>query len=128
MKNLRLKLFSLFSPLLLPLMTFAVGSDYVPPETPRTVNDVFFSFAWGNMKGLIPAIIMVAVVTFLAGVVKYVKGGDNEEARESGRNMMVYGIIVLFVMIATWGLVAILVKSFFVGNVGIPNYLPIRNQ
>jgi Flp pilus assembly pilin Flp len=122
------KFYTLIILSLLPLLTFAVGADYTPPTTPETVNDIFFSFAWGNMKGFIPALIAIALVTFLTGVVKYIKGGDNEESRESGRTMMVYGIIVLFVMVAFWGIVQIVVGTFFSGDVSIPNYLPIRKQ
>jgi hypothetical protein len=117
-------LFLLSTILLTPLVSFAVGPSYVPPTTPQTANDVFYSFAWGNMKGFIPALIGVAFITFLTGIVKYVTAGDNEESRQSGRNMMIYGIIVLFVMIAFWGLVSIVYKSFFTTEVGIPNYLP----
>jgi phage-related holin len=110
---------------LFPLLTFAVGPEYVPPTKPETVNDVFFSFAWGNMKGLIPALITVALITFLAGVIKFVKSGDNEEARTNGRNIMIYGIIVLFVMVAFWGITDLIVKTFFTTGTKIPNYLPL---
>ncbi len=114
--------------LIVPEVLLAVDSSYVPPSTPRTVNDVFFSFAWGNMKGFIPALIMVGLITFLSGVVKYVKSGDNEEARESGRNIMIYGIVVLFVMVSFWGLVTLVVNSFFSGGAVIPNYIPIQSR
>ena len=110
----------------LPFSVFAVGPDYTPPATPETVNDIFYSFAWGNMKGMIPALIIIALVTFLSGVVKYIKGGDNEESRESGRTMMVYGIVVLFVMVAFWGIVRIVTNTFVTGGVKIPNYLPLK--
>jgi len=109
---------------LLPVFVFAVGPDYVPPDSPSTVNDVFFSFAWGNIKGFIPALIAVALVTFFVGVIKYIKAGDNEEQRQNGRSVMIYGLIVLFIMVSFWGFVSILFKSFFPGEVGIPNYLP----
>jgi len=104
-----------------------VGPAYTPPDTPETVNDVFFSFAWGNMKGFIPALIAVGLVVFLSGVVKYIRSGDNEEGRQNGRSMMIYGIIVLFVMISFWGLTNILVQSFFPGkSITIPNRLPLQ--
>lgn len=111
---------------LLPTAVLAVGPSYVPPTKTETVNDIFYSFAWGNMKGFIPALIAVAFITFLVGVVKYVSAGDNEEKRQSGRLVMIYGIVVLLVMISFWGLVSIVYKSFFPGEVGIPNYLPIK--
>ncbi len=116
----------LFVSVLVPLSLFAQqGPGYKPKPTPETVNDIFYDFAWGNMKGLIPSLIAVALVTFFAGVVKYIGAGDNEEKRQGGRTMMIYGIIVLFVMVAFWGFVEIAFKTFFSEEMQIPNYLPL---
>ena len=76
------------------------------------------------MSGLIPTLIAVGLVTFLAGVTKFVSAGDNEEKRAAGRSVMVYGIIVLFVMMSMWGFVRILTQSFFGTDPEISNYLP----
>ena len=56
-------------------------------------------------------IIAIGLITFLWGVVQYITAGEDEEGRKSARNMMMYGIIGLFVMVAVWGLV------YFVGSV-----------
>lgn len=112
--------------LFLPSLTLAVDSNYVPPSTPITINDIFYSFAYGNMKGFIPVLIAIALVVFFSGVAKFIGSGDNEEKRQSGRNIMVYGIIVLFVMFAFWGLVKIITQSFFLTDPTIPNYLPFK--
>jgi hypothetical protein len=56
-------------------------------------------------------IIAIALITFLWGVVKYITSGADEEQRIGARNMMLYGIIGLFVMVSVWGLV------YFVGSV-----------
>lgn len=61
---------------------------------------------------VIPLLIAVAVVIFLYGVVKYITAGANEETRKEARNVMLYGIIGLFVMVAVWGLVNILIGTF----------------
>ena len=91
---------------------------------PQTVNQIFLCFSTGNMGGLIPVLILVGVVTFLSGIVRFVGAGDNEEKRQAGRQVMIYGIIILFVMVSIWGFVNILQQSFFGKNYGIPNYLP----
>lgn len=119
------KLFS-FIIIILPSIALAVDSGYVPPNSPRTVNDIFYSFAYGNLKGLIPTLIAVALVVFFSGVAKFAGAGDNEEKRQAGRSMMVYGVIVLFVMFSFWGFVNILTQSFFKTDAKIPNYLPLK--
>ena len=50
-------------------------------------------------------IIAIGLITFLWGVVQYITAGADEEKRVAARNMMLYGIIALFVMVAVWGLV-----------------------
>lgn len=61
---------------------------------------------------VIPLIIGVAGLYFMVGVIKYVTAGEKAESREGARNMMIWGIIALFVMISVWGLVNILVETF----------------
>lgn len=94
------------------------------PTTPETISDIFTGFSIGNMSGLIPVLLLIAVVTFMSGVVKFVGAGDNEEKRQLGRQVMIYGIVTLFVMISLWGFVNILTNTFFGEEKGIPNYLP----
>ena len=59
---------------------------------------------------LIPIIITLAVVIFFFGLAQYLLKAD--ESKEKGRNIMIYGIITLFVMVAVWGLVAVLANTF----------------
>ena len=61
---------------------------------------------------VIPLIIGLAVVYFLWGVLKYVTAGGAEEEKGKGRDMMIYGIIALFVMVSVWGLVGVLKGTF----------------
>jgi len=65
------------------------------------------------LNPLILLIIGAALVVFLWGVLKYVSKGDAPEERSKGAALMFYGIIGLFVMVSVWGLVNIVVKSFF---------------
>lgn len=80
------------------------------------------------IKRIIPLLIAVAVILFIVGVIKYVMSGDDEEARGKSRNLMIYGIIGIFVIVSIWGFVAILRGTFisrdFVPN--IENFIPFR--
>src|SRR3989344_3168095 len=53
-------------------------------------------------------LIAVAFVVFLWGIVQYILAGADEEKRATARNLIIYGIIGLFVMIAVWGVVYLL--------------------
>ncbi len=95
-------------------------------EPPGTISDVFACFAVGNMTWLIPILVLVGLVTFLVGVLRFVKAGDNEEQRTAGRQVMIFGIVVLFIMVSFWGFVGLLTETFFGAKPGIPNYIPLK--
>ncbi len=103
--------------LLLPLLTFAqtvTPSPSTPTCTqPNNIGELFTFAICLISKYVIPFLFALALVMFLVGVLKYVKGGDNEEAREAGRGLMLFGIIALFVMTSVWGLVKILYSTIF---------------
>lgn len=71
------------------------------------------SYVLTNIGQPIIAVIMsLALIYFLWGVLKYVKAGGDTAKRTEGRNVMVYGIIALFVMTAVWGLVNVVRGTF----------------
>lgn len=64
---------------------------------------------------IVPILIALGVVYFVWGVITYVISSD-EEAKQAGRNRIIFGIIGLAVIIGLWGLVKILTNTFGVGN------------
>ncbi|MBP9715355.1 MAG: hypothetical protein KBD52_02605 [Candidatus Pacebacteria bacterium] len=85
--------------------------------------DWFTCIIGGSVVRLIFAI---ALVTFIWGVVQYVIT-DNEEKRAKGKQLMVWGLIGLFVMVTVWGLVNILAVTFGVETSKAPT-LPVLGQ
>jgi hypothetical protein len=106
----------------LTLLLTAAFSIFIPlnvsaaETTPDNIGELFSMAICMLTKYVVPFLFALALVMFLAGVVKYVKGGDNEETREAGRGLMLFGIIALFVMVGVWGFVEILYNSFFGGQ------------
>lgn len=73
---------------------------------------------------LIPILVILGVVYFIWGVITYFIG-DDEEAKKKGRDRIIYGLIGLVVIVAMWGLVGIVLKTFNVDNSGtIPGNIP----
>ena len=60
---------------------------------------------------LVPLIIGIAFIVFIWGVFRYFIY-DTEEAKERGKDLMVYGLIGFVVIISIWGLVNLLVNTF----------------
>lgn len=71
---------------------------------------------------LIIVFIAAGIAVFIFGIVKYVIASD-EEAKSKGRNLMIWGIIGLFAIVAVWGLVSLLANTTGVGP-GTNSYTP----
>jgi hypothetical protein len=96
------------------------GGGACPP--PKNIGELFQMAICILTRFVVPFLFALALVMFLVGVVKYVRAGDSEEAREAGRGLMLFGIIALFVMTAVWGFVGILYRSFFgEGDLSMPS-------
>ncbi|HSE35561.1 MAG TPA: hypothetical protein VLB83_05590 [Candidatus Paceibacterota bacterium] len=54
---------------------------------------------------LIPVLMSLAVLVFFWGLVKYIASASDEAAKESGKTLMIWGMIALFVMVAFWGII-----------------------
>src|SRR5437016_873180 len=66
---------------------------------------------------LVPVLFAVAFIVFLWGAFKtFILGANEEEVKEEGKNLMLYGLIGFFVMISIWGLVNILTGTVNFGN------------
>lgn len=64
----------------------------------------------------IPLVLALAVLYFFWGLANYILAQGNEDKREEGRNIMIWGIIAIFVMVSVWGLVRLLQETFNVGS------------
>lgn len=87
-----------------PLFAFAQGAGTTD------VSDILTTV--GNvLNAVIPLIIGLAFVVFLWGIYKYVSTASGE-GKEGARETIIYGVIGLFVMLAAWGLVNVLLNTF----------------
>ena len=59
------------------------------------------------LNTIIPILITLGVIYFIYGVIGYVTAKD-EEKKDEARNVMIYGIIGLFVIVSIWGLIRFL--------------------
>lgn len=82
--------------------------------TLSTINGILCKISQ-ILGAVVPVLIALGVVYFVWGVVTYVIASD-EEAKSSGRNRIIYGIIGLAVIIAVWGLVKVLTNTFGLEN------------
>ncbi|MDB4992092.1 MAG: seg [Parcubacteria group bacterium] len=72
----------------------------------------------------VPLVFALAFITFIIGVfIYFIAGASNQEKRDKGKDVMIYGIIGFFAMVSVWGLVHILT-----GSVSLNNNVPTQGS
>ncbi|OGF74017.1 hypothetical protein A2Z63_00965 [Candidatus Giovannonibacteria bacterium RIFCSPLOWO2_02_44_8] len=93
---------------LAPSLVLAAQIDTIVASTKTLVNNI------------IPILLIIGTIVFLWGVIMFLTAGADEEKRANARSLMIYGLVGLFVMVAAWGIVNVLVGFTSTGGVGIP--------
>jgi len=71
--------------------------------------------------GVVPAILALALLYFIYGLLKYLSSAGDAGKRSEGTKVMLNGIIALTVMLTTWGIVAV-ITNIIGSPVGIPQF------
>jgi TRAP-type C4-dicarboxylate transport system permease small subunit len=67
------------------------------------------------LQAVVPLLITVALIVFIWGLIQYLfKIGTSEDNKQKGIQLMLWGVIAIFVMSSVWGLVALLQNTFSV--------------
>jgi hypothetical protein len=85
-----------------PLVTMAATVDLFSILT--TLNVLL-------TKWIVPILITLGVIYFIWGVLQFILGSA-EEAKKEGRAKILNGLIGLFVIIAFWGIIALVTSTF----------------
>ena len=74
-----------------------------------------------NIMDLVNPLLMVIVfAVFLYGIIRYITSAGDENKRKEAKNYIIYGLIGMFVLIAWWGIIQIVLNTFFGGSPGSP--------
>ncbi len=76
---------------------------------------------------VIPFILAIGFLIFVWGMFQYfIRGGANEEAKESGRSLIMYAIAGYVVILAFWGIVNILSSGIGLNEEGLETIPQLR--
>jgi len=90
---------------------------------PKNITDII-NLLIGIIKQASILVVALALLFFFWGLAKFILQAGNEEKKNEGRQIMVWGIIALFIMISVWGIITVLENTFFrdsSGNTNIPS-------
>jgi len=63
------------------------------------------------INNFVGVIVMVAMIIFFIGLVRYIYRAPNPKAKKYGRDMIVWGLLTMFVMISIWGILRLAQES-----------------
>ncbi len=90
----------------LPFVAFA--------QAPANNLTGLITFAGDILNRLIPVLIALALVIFFWGLVKYIRSGK----AAGGKDIMIAGLVGLFIMVSVWGIIRIAQNTLGVSNAG----------
>lgn len=76
---------------------------------------------------LIPLMMATALLVFFYGLVMFIwKGKEGGEALEKGKQLMIYSIVALFVMVSIWGIIQLMQSTLLIDPSAKPKeiYIP----
>ncbi len=79
------------------------------PKTLKDIADTIIQIV--NL--LIPILISIALIAFFWGITKTIFNSDSEEARTTGKKIMIYGLLSIFVITSLWGILSLAQNTFF---------------
>lgn len=62
----------------------------------------------GTIQSLTVIVAGLALLFFFWGLAKFILNAGDENARQSGKQIMIWGVVALFVMVSVWGIVVIM--------------------
>ncbi len=95
-----------------PILVYAADSGSGCPTPPQDFKCLTESFT-GVLGYAVYFLVASALLVFLWGVAKYILAAGAEDKLKEGKEMIIYGLIGLTVMLSVWGLVGILRNAVF---------------
>ncbi|MFA6251688.1 MAG: hypothetical protein WC603_03635 [Candidatus Paceibacterota bacterium] len=81
------------------------------PVAEASVATLMMSINRVVINPIIILIFALAVVIFVYGLIKYLLSPDNEEVRKSSKSHMLWGVVGMFIMVAVFGIMNIILNT-----------------
>ncbi len=102
---------------LTPVITLAQTNVSVSTGTNPDLNNIqsLVQSLGSIIDSLIPIVLTLGLLAFFWGLAVFIFSAGDEEKKTKGKNIMFWGIIALFVMVAIWGIVAFISSALGIG-------------
>jgi len=122
MKNVYFYIFSALFLLVAGVSTVSAGTGIIGGDPSAGLLGLTFTNIIGFIQStLIPFILGIGFLVFVWGMFQYfIIGGANDEAKEKGKSLVIYSIAGFVLILAFWGIVAVIANGIGTGTTGIP--------
>ncbi|MDE2078770.1 MAG: hypothetical protein KGI73_00090 [Patescibacteria group bacterium] len=70
----------------------------------------------GLISTATPIVVAFAVLGFFWGLAVYIFSAGSDKKKKEGRNIMIYGILALFIMLSVFGIISMLQNTLQIGS------------
>lgn len=103
---------------------FAVAHAQTPRPVPSEgLRGIVTQIILPYLSLLFPIIVGLTLLSFVWGMVRFIGSAGDEKAVESGKKLMIWGIVIFFVMVSLWGIVLFLQRSLGIDSFGTVNVI-----
>ncbi len=81
------------------------------PQAEASIGTLMSSIERVIINPIIFLLFALALVIFLYGIVQYLMNPDSEEIRKTSKSHMMWGVVGLFIMIAVFGIMRIILNT-----------------
>jgi hypothetical protein len=77
---------------------------------------------------LIPLAFALCLLYFFWGMVKYIRtGATSEEAAKEGKNIMIWGVVGIFIAFSIWGIISVIQSELGIPDIEVVERPDIRD-
>ena len=73
----------------------------------------------GLINAATPVVVALALLYFFWGLATYILNSNDGEKQKEGRNIMIWGLLALFVMVSVWGIINVVRDTFQLDDTNI---------
>jgi hypothetical protein len=92
---------------------------FTDPVAYANVNDLLRKINKVIINPIIIFVFTIALVYFFAGVVKFLNSGEDASAKNEGKAHMLWGVVGMFVMVATFAIMNIIINTFHIEGINV---------
>ena len=71
------------------------------------------------IRSLFPVALTLALLFLFWGLAKFILSSGDEKAHEAGKNILLWGVVTMFVLVSIWGIITFFSDSFGISRGGV---------